>query len=503
MALTPARAGGILLHPTSLPGPHGIGDLGRAAHEWLEFLAGAGCRVWQVLPLGHIGGGNSPYQSPSTFAGNPLLISLEVLGGQGLLSEDDLRIAAALPRDEVHFEQVTRVKESLLATAAGNWRRGATAEHEAFDAFREREASWLEDATLFLALKRAHSGRAWTEWPAPLAERDPSALAEARRQLSAEVEVELLKQFWFDRQWTAVRDRCRMAGVSILGDVPIYVSHDSADVWSHPELFLLDDRGRPTVVAGVPPDYFTSTGQLWGNPIYDWERHASTAFAWWASRVRAALRWADVVRIDHFRGLDAFWEVPAGQATAEVGRWVDAPGVSLLRALESGLGGLPLVAEDLGFMTEGVKALRERFRLPGMKILQFGFETGPEADFLPHNYAPPCVAYTGTHDNDTARGWYEHAEPSAQDFCRRYLASDGPDIVRAMIRALWSSVADWAIIPLQDLLGLGSDARMNVPGVPEGNWTWRAPSNYADVAPSGWLRDLSYVYGRLETEAAG
>ena len=499
MALTPLRAGGILFHPTSLPGPHGIGDLGPTAFTWVEWLASAGCRVWQVLPLGPIGPGNSPYQSPSTFAGNPLLISLELLGQQGLLAQKDLQVAAALPADRVDFEAVIEIKSRLLAAAAANWAAAGETEHRAFADFCRNESHWLEDAALFMALRQAHSERAWTEWPAPLARRDPKALEEARHDLAAEVHLERLRQFWFFRQWFDLRARCRELGVSVLGDIPIYVAHDSADVWSHPDLFQLDSDGRPTVVAGVPPDYFTPTGQLWGNPIYAWDRHASTGFTWWIARVRSALRLADVVRLDHFRGLDAYWEVPAGQATAEVGRWVEGPGAALLGALVSALGGLPMVAEDLGFMTPQVIALRKQFGLPGMKILQFGFESGPEGDFLPHNYVRPCLAYTGTHDNETARGWYENANPSAQDLCRRYLAVDGSAVVPGMIRAVWSSIADWAIVPMQDVLGLDNEGRMNVPGQPTGNWTWRANPDYLETAPREWLRGISEVYGRVET----
>jgi 4-alpha-glucanotransferase len=500
MALTPARAGGILLHPTSLPGAHGIGDLGSEAVAWVEWLAAAGCRVWQVLPLGPIGAGNSPYQSPSSFAGNPLLISLERLAEQGLLAAEDVRRASSPAGPPVDYDAVREGKGRLLAAAAAKWPNAPADEKHAFEEFCEEGSFWLDEAALFMALRRAEAGKVWTEWPAPLAARQPAALSQARRDLEHEIEVERLSQFWFHRQWSALRDRCRQLGVSILGDVPIYVSHDSAEAWSHPELFLLDPGGRPTVVAGVPPDYFTATGQRWGNPIYDWDRHASAGFSWWIERVRAALRWADFVRIDHFRGLDAYWEVPAEAVTAEVGRWVDAPGVSLLRALEHSLEGLPLVAEDLGVMTESVGRLRDRFGLPGMKVLQFGLEAGPEGDFLPHNFTRPCIAYTGTHDNDTSRGWYESADASTKDFCRRYLATDDAGVVSEMIRVIWSSIADWAIVPLQDVLGLGSGARMNVPGVAEGNWTWRVDPGYRAIAPTDWLRDIGTVYGRLQAE---
>lgn len=500
MALVPGRAGGILLHPTSLPGAHGIGDLGPDALEWVDWLAGAGCRLWQILPLGPTGFANSPYQSLSSFAGNPLLLSLSRLQEHGLIDRDALQPLTSLPGDAVDYDSLIEHKDALLARAAVAARTGPAEERRAFEAFVAAEREWLEDTTLFLALLRSRKGRPWYEWPKELALRSPSALNEARRGLSAEIEVEAWKQFWFHRDWAAVRARAAEKGIAIIGDLPIYAAPNSADTWTRPELFRLDKSGRPKAVAGVPPDYYTPTGQLWGNPVYAWPRHVESGFDWWAKRVRAGLRMADILRIDHFRGLEAFWEVRAGQPTAEVGRWVQGPGAALLQALKETLGSLPLLAEDLGFMTPAVVELRKAFHLPGMKILQFGLEGGPASGDLPHLYERLSAAYTGTHDNDTALGWYEGAGETAKDFARRYLAVDDRGFVPAMVRAVWASVADWAIVPMQDVLGLGSEARMNRPGQAEGNWRWRMQREPWEKAPQDWLLELNRIYGRADVD---
>lgn len=502
MALIPARAGGILLHPTSLPSPHGIGDLGPDAHRWVEWLAAAGCRLWQVLPLGPTGFANSPYQSLSSFAGNPLLISLTDLQERGLLSAGDVAPLAALSDRVVDFDRLIPIKGTLLAkAAAAAAARPPADERRAFEAFIEAERAWLDEAVLFLALVRRFEGRPWPDWPAGLAARRPDDMKSARRELASELEAESWKQYWFYRQWAALRAKAAAQGVRIIGDLPIYAAPNSADTWAHPELFRLDAAGRPAAVAGVPPDYFSPTGQLWGNPVYDWPQHAQSGFTWWIERVRAGLRMADVLRIDHFRGLQAYWAVPAGQPTAEQGVWIEAPGEALLKALRASLGSLPLLAEDLGVITPEVVALRDAFELPGMRILQFGLEGGPENQDLPHYYVPRSAAYTGTHDNDTARGWYEAADETTRDFGRRYLATDDPGFVPAMIRAVWASVAGWAMVPMQDVLGLGSEARMNRPGQAEGNWDWRMTQADWASAPQGWLTDLNRVYGRIEPPA--
>jgi len=471
----------------------------------VDWLAAAGCRLWQILPLGPTAIANSPYQALSSFAGNPLLISLADLQEKGWIAGADLAPFASFPADRVDFDRLIAVKGELLDRAASTAVRAAEIEErEAHDAFVEAERTWLEDAALFTVLSRKFDGRPWVEWPSPLAARDRAALADARRDLAAEVEGETWKQYWFYRQWDALHHHAQHSGLAIIGDVPIYAASNSADVWAHRELFRLDANGVALAVAGVPPDYFSSTGQLWGNPVYDWPRHAESGYAWWIDRVRAGLRLVDILRIDHFRGLEAFWEVPAGLPTAEKGRWVKGPGKRFLSTLRSALGGLPLLAEDLGFVTPRVVALRRAFRLPGMRILQFGLEAGTAgaaSGDLPHRYEPGAAAYTGTHDNDTAKGWYASAPEATRDFTRRYLGTNDDGVVPAMVRAIWSSVADWAIVPMQDFLGLGSEARMNRPGTGEGNWDWRMTGEQWERAPQGWLAELNRIYGRTEQPA--
>lgn len=489
------RCSGILLHPTSLPGPHGIGDLGEEAHRLVDAIADAGCRLWQVLPLGPTGLGDSPYQSLSSFAGNPALIALAPLVEEGLLDPKDAEPPAFDPR-RVDNTAACAWKERALALAFERFDKGGkadlAAEHGAFETWA---ASWLPEFALFVALKGAHEGAAWTAWPEPLRLRRPEALASARTRLAREIRKAVFAQFVFFRQWVRLRKRAAARMVRIVGDLPIFTALDSADVWASPELFHLDTHGHPTVVAGVPPDYFSRTGQLWGNPLYRWEAHAEDGFQWWIGRLRAATALVDRVRLDHFRGLCAYWEVPRGSATAASGRWIPGPGAALLTALESALGALPLLAEDLGDISEDVHALREQFSLPGMKVLQFAF-TGQNNAFLPHRYAPNCVVYTGTHDNDTTPGWWRTASPEVRAFAKRYLRSDGSDIAGDLIRAAWSSVASYAIVPMQDLLRLGSEARMNNPGTTRGNWSWRAPAGTPGARVLGELRELNTLYGR-------
>ncbi len=477
-----ARSGGILLHPTSLPGPLGVGDLGPKAHEFIDWLASAGCRLWQVLPLGPTGYGNSPYQCFSAFAGNPYIINPDLLVIDGLLDESDVTAARVglVPSARVDYARVIPQKMGLLRRAFQNYRESNAPDlREAFAVFQAENAGWLDDYSLFMALKEAHGGGSWIHWPAPIRKREETVLHSARESLGEASLEHAFIQMLFFRQWNALHEHARRRGITIIGDMPIYAAEDSADTWAHPDLFQLDDERRPTVVGGVPPDYFSPTGQLWGNPLYDWHRHKETGYAWWLERLRAALKAVDVVRLDHFRGFAAYWEVPAGNPTAEIGRWVDGPGADLfdtvLRILEgAGVAGteLPLIAEDLGVITADVIALRERYHLPGMKILQFGF-SGADNPFLPHNYPVHCVAYTGTHDNDTARGWFAMAPKDELRFARGYLASNARRFARDLVRAIWSSVAVLAIAPMQDVLELGTEARMNYPGRPEGNWEWR------------------------------
>jgi len=497
------RSSGILLHPSSLPGPCGIGDIGPAAWAFIDRLSEAGQRLWQVLPLGPTGFGDSPYASFSSFAGNELLLSPELLLAEGLIEASELE-KAALPRGRVDFGGVIAWKRPLLDRAARAFSSGAGAERRAaLEAFKRRKAGWLGDYALFRAVKdeydakaaaEGRSGTLWNNyWPEPLALRKPEALAAARESLASSIERYEILQFLFYEQWAKLRERAARAGIAIIGDLPIFVAQDSADVWSRRELFLLDGRGRPVEVSGVPPDYFSEDGQLWGNPLYDWDAHRGELFAWWTSRLSASLELYDAVRIDHFRGFESSWCVPAGEATAE-----------LFAAFERELGPeLPIVAEDLGFITEEVRALRDGLGLPGMRILQFAFDSGesgcafdPRNAFLPHNYVERCVVYTGTHDNDTLAGWLAQASADERDYVAAYLGADPADPVRALLREAWKSVAAWAIAPMQDLLGLGTEARMNRPSTLGGNWGWRMADGAFTPRLAKELRGLSELYGR-------
>jgi 4-alpha-glucanotransferase len=498
------RSSGILLHPTSLPGRFGVGDLGPAAYRFADFLAAAGQRIWQVLPLGPTGYGDSPYQLFSAFAGNPLLISPEQLADEGLLTPEELARAPQFPADAVDFGPVIRFKSALLRVA---YRRFAG--DPEFDTFRREHAAWLNDYALFMALKAAHGGEAiWSRWEPEIAACRPEAMAAWRAQLADEIAFVEFTQYLFARQWRNLHAYARERGIGIMGDLPIYVAHDSADVWAHPDLFQLNAAGDPAAISGVPPDYFSATGQLWGNPIYRWDAMAQTGFRWWIERMRAALAQVDMVRLDHFRGLEAYWEVPAGQTTARNGRWVKGPGAALLAALENALGELPIVAENLGVITPEVEAIRTQFGFPGMSILQFAFGKDPQApDFKPHNYPRDRVAYTGTHDNDTTVGWWssrgagdstrtESDVAEERAFTRKYLATDGREIHWVFIRTLMASVANTVLFPLQDVLGLGSQARMNTPAVPSGNWRWRYRPEMLSPDIAQRLKEMVATYDR-------
>jgi len=495
--VTVDRAAGLLLHPTSLPGPYGIGDLGPQAHAWVRWLAASGCRLWQTLPLGPTGYGDSPYQSLSAFAGNPMLLSPDLLCEDGLLTRDDLEPHPTFPENHVDYGAVIDWKAALLQRLAAGFAARATPElRRSLADYLEAQADWLEDFALFMALKQAHGGAPWTEWQDELRRRQAPALAEARQRLAPEVAAHRLHQFLFARQWAALAEMAHTKGIRLVGDIPIFVAHDSADVWSHPELFHLDEAGRPTAVAGVPPDYFSPTGQRWGNPLYRWDVMRADGYAWWIRRLRAVFSHVDSVRLDHFRGFEAYWEVPAAAPTAETGRWAPGPGRRFLKAVQAALGDLPIIAEDLGVITPGVVKLRDGFGLPGMKILQFAFGGDPEHEFLPHNYPVRCVVYTGTHDNDTIAGWYASAPESERDFCRRYLGSDGSDIAWDLIRAAWGSVAEWTVAPVQDLLSLETEARMNYPSRAEGNWGWRVRAGDLTDGLAARLRELNTIFGR-------
>jgi 4-alpha-glucanotransferase len=490
------RASGILLHPTSLPGPYGIGDLGPAAYRWVDWLAGTGCKLWQVLPLGPTGYGDSPYQCFSAFAGNPYLISPDILLEQGLLTQDDL---ADMPRwdpKHVDFGTLYLWKPALLEKVFRRFTSDPKPVQAEFDSFCAANASWLDDFVLFMAIKESHGGGPWQDWPESLRKRTPAALKKARKELKDSILRFTFYQFLFFRQWHALRDYAHKKGLRIIGDAPIFVAMDSSDVWSHPDLFYLDADGKPTVVAGVPPDYFSPTGQLWGNPLYRWDVHKYTGYVWWLERLRAILNTVDIVRIDHFRGFAGYWEIPAGKPTAEVGKWVPGPGADFFNAVKANLGDdLPIIAEDLGVITPDVTALRDQFALPGMKILQFAF-SGPDNAFLPHLYPQNCVAYTGTHDNDTARGWYAAAPETEKEFVRRYLRIDGSDFSWDLIRAVWRSTAAFTLAPMQDFLNLGTEARMNFPSRLGGNWEWRMTADAASVELQGSIRELNWLYQR-------
>ncbi len=472
----------------------------------MDFLSQTRQGLWQVLPLGPTGYGDSPYQSFSSFAGNPYLISLEELVALGLLEQRVLDSAPEFPRDRVDFGQIYTWKMPLLRQVALDFDRRASAALKAeFAAFRTENAAWLEDFALFMALKEAHDGAAWNQWDMPLRSRQPAALAAAKEQHAAAVHNHELNQWLFYRQWLALKAYANARDIQVVGDIPIFVAMDSSDSWTNPSEFFLDDQFQPTVVAGVPPDYFSKTGQLWGNPLYRWAEMKANGYRWWLARIGAALRLYDIVRVDHFRGFAGYWEVPAGEKTAIKGQWVKGPGTEFFDVVVQALGGdLPIIAEDLGEITPDVIELRDRFGLPGMKILQFAFSTDASDKFLPHNYTRNFVVYSGTHDNDTSWGWYDKtATDKERDHYRRYLRTDGHDAAWALIDAAWRSVANSAIVPLQDLLNLGGDARMNLPGRASGNWTWRFTPEQLTGHVIQRLLEATVLYGRDPALYAG
>ena len=503
------RSSGILLHLTSLPSPHGIGDLGKSGYEFVDFLSAAGQKIWQVLPLNPTGFGDSPYQSFSSFAGNALFVDLLKLQEQGLLVASDFTGTPSFADDSVDYGRVIPFKHSLLDKAAQAFFADAdSASRGNFESFCAANASWLDDYALFMAAKSFHQGRVWTEWDAALRLRENSALAGWRRKLAGEIAFHQFVQFEFFRQWKELRKYGHSRGIRIMGDIPIYVAHDSADVWAHPELFWLDAGGKATVVAGVPPDYFSATGQLWGNPLYRWAHLENTGFAWWVDRFRAALELFDLVRLDHFRGFEAYWEVPANASTAMNGKWVKGPGRAFFASLEQEFGELPVIAENLGVITPEVEAIRHEFGFPGMSLLQFAFGTDPQGpSFRPHNYSPSLAAYTGGHDNDTTVGWWTsvgvgESTRTAEDirkereFAQAYLGFRDEPIHWVFIRAVLASVAAIAMIPLQDVLGLSSTARMNLPGTTSGNWRWRYRREALTAAIRDRLREWALMYDR-------
>ena len=483
------------MHPTSLPGRYGIGDLGPEAYRWIDFLHGSGVGLWQILPLGPTGYADSPYQCFSAFAGNPYLISPDILLEQNLITFDDLKDIPDFPEGNVDFGQVIEWKMNLLQQAFDRFSSGNTYKSE-FIKYKESNSEWLDDFTLFMALKDIHDLKAWVYWEPAFRSRKFQAMAQARDEYKDTIAKYAFYQFIFTRQWQAIREYAANKGIRIIGDIPIYVAHDSADVWANTELFLLDETGNPTVVAGVPPDYFTKTGQLWGNPIYNWQLHAERGYKWWITRMQMVLSMVDIVRMDHFRGFAGYWEVPADEDTAENGRWVKGPGEDLFVAIKNALGELPIIAEDLGVITPDVEALRDRFGLPGMKILQFAFDGAADHPYLPNNYSENTVAYTGTHDNETVAAWYKNTSEMNKHHAREYLNSDGSHITWDMIQALWASPAVMAVAPLQDFLELGEEARMNTPGTIGGNWGWRVLEEQISQSLQQKLLDLNHLNHR-------
>lgn len=506
------RESGILLHVTSLPSRYGIGDLGPSAYEFADFLASAGQGLWQMLPVVPVGHGYSPYSSPSTFAGSPTLISPDLLQDDGLLSAEDLAGTPNFPAEWVDFERAIPFKAALLTRAfeAFEAGRGSVTEAE-FEAFREKNRAWLENYALFETLKELHGGAEWDAWPKSHASGDKKAMARVRKEHARTIRMQEFWQFLFDRQWSRLKAYCNARHIRIFGDLPIYVAQDSADVWSEPHLFHLDKDGRATVVSGVPPDYFSETGQRWGNPIYRWDKMKKNDYEWWRRRMARILELVDVVRLDHFRGFEAFWEVPASEPTAVKGRWVDGPGQDLFESMTRQLGPLPVVAENLGVITPGVTNLMSRFGYPGMAILQFAFDSDAKNEFLPHHYVKSLAAYTGTHDNDTFVGWWTDTQTTldasvverAHNYCREYLSLGSPgspaerEIHWHAIRSVMGSAAAFAVFPLQDVLGYGGQARMNVPGKSSGNWGWRFAPGALNADHGRRLKYLATLYGRL------
>ncbi len=495
------RSGGVLLHPTSLPGPYGVGELGEHARAFVDWLAAAGQSYWQVMPLGVTGYGDSPYQSFSAFAGNPYLISLDALREEGLLLEDDLAKLPAFEPRRVDFGLQYTWRNAVLRAAFDRFEAGDFADlKEEFESFRQEEAAWLADYALFMALKGAHDGQPWNAWEPDIRAREAAAMTRWRDLLAREIRLNEFVQFLFFRQWRALRSYASERGVKVIGDIPIFVALDSADAWAEPEQFLFDAQGQPLAVAGVPPDYFSATGQLWGNPLYDWDAMRADGFAWWIRRFRGSLKLYDVIRIDHFRGFAAYWEVPYPAKDAMRGRWVPAPGHALFGAVRRALGELPIIAEDLGVITPDVETLRDDFGFPGMAVLQFAFasDDGDENPFLPQNLRVNQVIYTGTHDNDTTRGWWQKAPGDVCAHVKTYLPDiTGETAAWQLLELAWASRAALAVAPLQDLLNLGSEGRMNLPGsLSEENWSWRAVTGDFDPQLARRLEELTREHGR-------
>lgn len=493
------RSSGILFHPTSLPGKYGIGTLGKEAYAFIDFLKKSKQKLWQIFPLGPTGYGDSPYQSFSSFAGNPYLIDFDLLIEAHLLSEEDLKDIFFGDNEEyIDYGAIYNQKYPLLRKAYENFKSSDNNEMKgSLENFKRENSSWLNDYSLYISLKNHFNGLPWNEWAQDIKNREDGAMHHYRNELADDIEYHNFIQFLFFKQWGDVKRYANENGIKIIGDIPIFVAADSSDAWANPEIFLFDKERKPVKVAGVPPDYFSATGQLWGNPLYNWKKLRETNYSWWVERVRANLSTCDIIRIDHFRGFEAYWAVPYGDDTAINGQWEPGPGIDLFNAIKSQLGELPIIAEDLGLMTQGVIDLREATGFPGMKILGFAFDSGEENDYLPHTYTRNCVVYTGTHDNDTLVGWFQKAKEEDRQFARDYLNSRADDEIHwDAIRGAWSSVACMAISPVQDFLGLGSEARINTPGVASGNWQWRLKQGILTNELAEKIAKLTKIYSR-------
>jgi 4-alpha-glucanotransferase len=496
------RSSGILMHISSLPGKYGIGDLGREAYRWVDFLEKTGVSIWQVLPLTPTGYGDSPYQGLSAFAGNPLFIDLDQLVELELLEKKQVSSKPDFPIRVVDFDKVSRWKGTILEAAFKRFKAGKFLQlAREFSQFKEDHTYWLEDFSLFMSLRKDHSLVSWRDWPDAYRMREPQTLLNYEEENSLQIEMQAFLQYLFFRQWAALKQYANSKGIRIVGDIPIFMGFDSADVWAFPHLFMLDKNRKPAFVAGVPPDFFSKTGQLWGNPLYDWKEHRSEGYAWWIQRIAETLKTFDIIRLDHFRGFAGYFKIPAWSETAEVGKWVPGPGKHLFDAIQSKLGELPFIAEDLGVITPDVIELRNRYNLPGMRIFQFAFWENADHEFLPHNYPVNCVAYTGTHDNDTARSWYALAPEHEKRFCMSYLGyPQEKDVPHAMIRAVWESVVDFAIAPMQDFLNLGNQARMNLPATTSRNWRWRMDPDAISKELVQWIKELNITYNRANPQ---
>ena len=506
------RASGILLHPTSLPGGHGIGDLGSEARHFADFLNASGQRWWQMLPVTPAGSGNSPYHALSAFAGNPLLISLDMLAEEELLTSEDLSLRTRMREGRVDYPSVKREKEKYLRKAFSKFKKGLhQKESKPYEAFCEKAQFWLEDYALFSALKESHRNASWTEWEEPLRLRETGKLRSAKKRLCEEIDYHQFLQYEFFKQWSALKGYCNKHRIGLIGDLPIFVAHDSSDVWTHQDSFYLDQKGNPTVIVGVPPDYFSRTGQRWGNPLYRWDRLKEDGYRWWMERFRMTFQYFDAVRLDHFIGFYRYWEIPVNEPTALKGKWREGPREDFFEKLLGVLGPLELIAEDLGLVISEVKELRDRFNFPGLRVLQFAFDGDPKNDHLPENYPKRCIVYTGTHDNDTIVGWCNDPGSSAsvrsketiqkeKERVMRYLGTDGRNIHWDMIDLAMKSAADVAIFPLQDILGLETSARMNLPGTVKGNWEWRFRGTALTEELSRQLRGVTEAAGRIPVQ---